>query len=75
MSARTPEPTLPSPMLFTSTSPAATNKPSRGSHAPHRPYTTGPTCDVQNAQREAAIGMSLTHSGHGRVLTSTAGAG
>jgi hypothetical protein len=34
-----------------------------------------PTRAVQNAQREAAIGMSLMHSGHARVFTSTAGAG
>jgi len=40
-----------------------------------RRYAAGATADVQNAQRVARVGMSLMHSGHGRVFTSTAGAG
>src|SRR5213083_2101321 len=32
-----------------------------------------PTSAVQKAQRRAAIGMSLRHSGHVRVVTSTGG--
>ena len=36
---------------------------------------TGVTCEVQNAHRVAAMGMSLRHSGQARVSTSTAVSG
>ena len=36
-------------------------------------FQAGATSDVQNAQREAAIGIALRHSGQSRVVDSTSG--